>query len=232
MVLWRSRLKRYPRMLSPSTIAERATKQMSNGEMKKTLAADVNKRYSDALKMATKSIADHRKGLIPNPPPNSGGQQWFVDKANEKYNLDGEGKENSREQKRVSLSTALRQIEKGQAGKSPAKKGRKKRISRNLLRLVAIHANMEQVGPRGEMDSHEIKAVMQASMLDTPLDGSFNLEYAWEQCRKENADILIPTGIVQSKDIRWKWVTWQNINQYMDDLKVSLHIFVHIIFTC
>ena len=205
------------------TVRYRRTSYQKNCEWRNenSQSKDVNERYKNALKEATKSIADHRAGRIPNPPPGAGGQQYFVDQANKKYNLDGEGKENSREQKRIALSTVLRYIEKGRVGKSPAKKGRQQSISRNLLRLVALHANMEQVGPRGEMDSNEIKAMMQASTLDTALDGTYNLEYAWEQCRKENAEILIPTGAVQSEDIRWKWVTWEKLNQSFCDMKVS-----------
>ena len=108
----------------------------------------------------------------------------------------------------------------GSVGVSPAKKGPKTKICREFLALVALHVNMEQVGPRGEMDSQQIRATMLAAMIGTEHEKAFNTKYAWTTCQQEHADILMPTGVRKAEDIRWMWVTWENLNQWFDDVKV------------
>src|SRR5210317_746776 len=103
----------------------------------------------------------------------------------------------------VALSTVRRAVSNGKVGVSPKKKGRKAKISRDFLKLVALHVNMEQVGPRGELDAAAIQAVMLAATIGTVHEEQYNHKYAWETCRRENADILVPTGVVESEDIRW-----------------------------
>ena len=101
---------------------------------------------------------------------------------------------------------------------------------------MAIRTNMEQVGNRGELDASQFQATMLAASMGTVHDGKFNNKYAWETCRRENADIMIPTGVVQLEDIHWQWVTHEKLNQFITNLKVRspsyFHLFQsHIFFT-
>ena len=111
-------------------------------------------------------------------------------------------------------------VAKNQIGVTPEKKGRKPIISRSFLKLVALHVNMEQVGVHGEMSVAQIKATITAATLDTIHQGKFNDKYAWEQVRRIHANILVPSGIVQSEDIRWQWVTYEKVKQFYGDHKV------------
>lgn len=63
---------------------------------------------------------------------------------------------------------------------------------------------MEQTGVSGEMSTNQINVTLTAAALYTPHKGKFNDDYAWQEVWRLHADILIPTGIVQSEDIRWQ----------------------------
>ena len=78
---------------------------------------------------------------------------------------------------------------------------------------------MEQVGDLGEIGPEAIQATMEAAVIDTPHENTFNLQYAWEVCRTEHADILVPQGSAVAEDIRWRWTTYENIDQWMTDWK-------------
>ena len=80
----------------------------------------------------------------------------------------------------------------------------------------------------GEMSVAQIKATITAATLDTVHEGKFNDDYAWQQVRRIHTDILVPTGIVQSEDIRWQWVTYEEVKQFYQDHKVSLHILFYL----
>ena len=82
----------------------------------------------------------------------------------------------------------------------------------------------EQVGVHGEMSAAQIRATLTAVTLQTVHEGQFNDDYAWRQVRKIHADILVPSGIVQSEDIRWQWVTYEKVKQFYVDHKVSLFL--------
>ena len=149
--------------------------------------------------------------------------EQVIVEVNRKWSLDGEGKEKTRKKNVVALSTVTKAIRAGEVGTSPHKKGHKAKIDRDFLRLVALHMNMEQVGTRGELDAQEIVAVMLAACLGTVHEDKFNTKYAWETCRRENADILIPTGVKEIEDIRWQWVTYEKLDQWFTDKRVSVN---------
>eukprot|EP00986_Skeletonema_menzelii_P010209 scaffold4900_cov86-Skeletonema_menzelii.AAC.2 len=67
-----------------------------------------------------------------------------------KYRLDGEGREGSREKGKLTGRTVSRWV--GDGLTEPPKKGRAQKNDRDFLRLVALHANMCQVGMTGEVD--------------------------------------------------------------------------------
>ena len=207
-----------------TTITTRMTGLQKNVQWRneKSYAEDVGTRYNNAFSKCTQIFADLKAGKIQNPLT----QQEYIDNVNKEFSLDGEGREGSREKHMLSISTVARAVRNGQVGVPPQKKGKAPKISRDFLRLVALHTNMEQVGDQGELDTAQIKATMMAATMNTIHDGDFNLQYAWEQVRKENCDIMIPTGVKQAEDIRWKWVTYEKAKQFFDDLKVSLHLYL------
>ncbi len=64
-------------------------------------------------------------------------------KYSKKYSLEGDGREGSREQFKVTVSTLKRKVASGDIGMSPAKKDPQPAIDCNYLGLVAIHASMQ-----------------------------------------------------------------------------------------
>ena len=112
-------------------------------------------------------------------------------------------------------------ISSGTIGTTPSKRGNKPKISRNFLKLVGLHINMEQVDVHGEMSKNQIKATLTAATLDTPHQGGFSDKYVWQEVCRLFADVLVPTGIVQSEDIRWMWVTYEKMRQWYQDHKVT-----------
>merc|ERR1711957_1094490 len=128
-------------------VRTRRTSGQQNAEWRNDIAyeGDTGKRHTMATKEATQMFVDSSKGDI------EGSQLGILAHLNNKYHLDGEGRENSREKHRLSLRTIQRLVKKEQIGVTPSKKGVKPKISREFLRLAAIHINMEQVGVHGEI---------------------------------------------------------------------------------
>ncbi len=178
---------------------------------------DHDKRFYDASREAIAAFSAKRQNK--NTQYSKYSQQSICDELNKKYSLDGEGKEGSREQGKLTVRTVSRWVDAGNT--EPPKKGRGQKIDRGLLRLVALHANMCQVGMTGEVDPKYLKGILLAAVLGTDYESGFHLEYAWETCRRENCEILKPTGRIQAEDIRWQWVTHQNLVDYFEMLKVS-----------
>ena len=105
----------------------------------------VNEQYQNAFKLATKDVAAVQSGTLNNIT-----YQAIVDKYNKQFNLDGHGQESSQEKRKLNLLTLTKSVDKGIIGCYPKKKGRKEKIDCDFVRLVALHANMEQVGFFGE----------------------------------------------------------------------------------
>ena len=115
-------------------------------------------------------------------------------------------------------TTLQRAVKCGSIGKSPVKKGKEAKIDHDYLWLVAIHAHMEQVGTRGDgVGPIELQAVMMTGVLKTVHKGSFNQNYAWRMVWKENSNILVPHGMMNTEDICWQWVTYENLDQWFSD---------------
>ena len=62
---------------------------------------------------------------------------------NPRYNLDGEGRENSREEYKLAVRTIRHLVASDEIGTTPSKLGNKSKISRKFLKLVTLHVNME-----------------------------------------------------------------------------------------
>ena len=104
-------------------------------------------------------------------------------------------------------------------GCSPNKKGRKEKIDRDFVRLVALHANMEQVGVSGKKGSVDLKEIFKARILGTEHEGTLNVNYFGETVRRVHSDIMVPQGTIVSEDIRWQWVTHENLYLWFSDMK-------------
>ena len=213
---------------SVEVIVTRQTSHQRNVQWQneKSYDEDRKRRYKSAMKEATQIFADLRDRKIKNPLK----QPEYIAKLNEKYSLDGAGREGSREKHMLALSTVRNAVSDGKVGCSPLKKGPSAKISREFLELVALHTNMEQVCERGEMDAAAIKGTMIAAIMDTPHEKKFNYDYAWEECRRLNADIMVPVSAKETEDIRWQWVTFENMRDFYDILGVSMSdiYFVHL----
>jgi hypothetical protein len=98
---------------------------------------------------------------------------------NAKYGLSAADKENKSERQALVLKTVRRNIIKGNVGTDALSKGKTPQISRDWLKLIAVHANMCQVGATGELNSRAIIGVMNASAKDTVHEDTYNTDYAW-----------------------------------------------------
>ena len=145
------------------------TSGQQNAEWRNDIAyeGDTGKRYTMATKEATQMFVDLSKGEI------EGTQLEIITKINDKYHLNGEGRENSREKHMLHVRTIQRLVKNEQIGVTPNKRGVKHKISREFLRLAALHINMEQVGVHGEMSTAQINATLTAATLDTVHEGKF-----------------------------------------------------------
>ena len=95
---------------------------------------DVSYRYKLAVKEATQAFADKKSGK----DKSGNTQQQIVNALNHKWNLDGEGKEDSREKEMLSVRTVRHAVDEGRIGVSPQKKGAKAKINREYLRLSML----------------------------------------------------------------------------------------------
>lgn len=204
---------------SPQIISTRKTKLQKNVEWRNEgrLKKNLDERFKAAMKEATTLF--QKKKLDPSSDRRS--QQSIIDELNDDYKLTGLDKENTREKKRLSLTTVKRYVKLGLVNSTPLKKGKTPEISRNWMELIAVHINICQVSTIGELDIHTMKATMAASLLGTEWEDAFNMDYAWETIRREHAKTLIPAGRRAADDIRWHWVTYGNVAQFFEDVKVS-----------
>ena len=181
-------------------------------------ADDTGVRYANARKEATQLFVDIKAGRVVDGRT----QKQIIDDLNQKYGLDGAGRDGNREKHMLSVRTVQHLVMKGEIGSSPVKRGNKPAISRNLMKLIALHVSMEQVGDSGELSTAQIKATISATMMDTVHDEDHNLEYIWQEIRRLHADILVPTGMISTEDSRWQFVTHEKMNIFYNDYGVSV----------
>ena len=86
--------------------------------------------------------------------------------------------------KKLVRSTVYQAAKDGLAGLSPTKKkGPPPRIPDKLLRMVAMHAKVSQVG-NGEMKGKDLKRLIGASMMGTPHEKKYKVESVWRKARR------------------------------------------------
>ena len=181
-------------------------------------AEDTGARYANARKEATQLFVDIKAGKVADRRT----QTQIVNDLNQKYGLDGAGREGCREKHMLSVRTVQHLVMKGEIASSPIKRGKKPVISRNLMKLIALHVSMEQVGDSGELSTAQIKATISATMMDTVHDEGHDLEHIWQEIRRLHADVLVPTGMISTEDSRWQYVTYEKMSIFYDDYGVSI----------
>ncbi len=88
----------------------------------------------------------------------------------------------SERKRKLSQTTVYREINKGNIGMSPPKKGPQTKIPDLLLDITATqHTEVCQVGTDGELQGQEIKRVLGAAVSGTKYDNKFTIESAWRK---------------------------------------------------
>ena len=141
--------------------------------------------------------------------------------------MDSKGRENIREKRTLVVHIVRHLVTFSTIGTPPSKCGNTPNISRHFLKLVALRVNMDQVGVHGEILTNQIKDILTTAMLDTPHQGKFTDNHAWQEVHRLHANILAPTGIVQSQDTRCQWVAYKKMQQWYQDHKVTYSIGNH-----
>ena len=186
-------------------------RQASEARLKNKEARDsLNQRYSKAFKEATILMSSARKKDSSKQTADQVLQQL-----NEAHNLIGTAKTLSR-------STVYRAVSNGLIGKSPMKKGPQTKIPSALLEVVAVHAEVCQVGDEGELRGREIKRLIGASVLGTKFENNFKVQSVWRKVRREFPEKLQAGAKVSVDDARAQWTTENNLQQWFDDAKRHL----------
>jgi hypothetical protein len=101
------------------------------------------------------------------------------------------------------------------------KKGPAPKIPEKLMVLVAAHANVCQVGD-GELKGKDLKGLIGASMIGTPHADAYKPESVWRKVRAKYPDALQAATMIAVDDARAQWTTYDNLNQWFDDVKKDL----------
>lgn len=109
------------------------------------------------------------------------------------------------------------------AGESPKKMGRPTIIPAAFTKELATHSTMMQVSAQeGEASKASITTVSAALKMGTEWEGKFNDDYAWRKTRKDHPEILFPASAKNHEDLRADWLTYRNINDWIDFAKKFL----------
>jgi hypothetical protein len=164
---------------------------------------DYDARYKAAFKDATNLVAATTGEPV----------QAICNRLNRAFNLDGK--------KRLARSTIYQATKNGLAGVSPMKKGPQPKIQINFLEMVATHAEICQVGD-GELRGKDLRRLIGASMVGTPHANAYKVESVWRKVRTEFPDALQAATKIAVEDARAQWTTYDNLNQWFDDVKRDL----------
>jgi hypothetical protein len=164
---------------------------------------DYDTRYKAAFKDATNVVAANTGEPV----------QAICERLNKAFNLDGK--------KRLARSTIYQATKNGLAGVSPVKKGPPPKIPDKLMETVATHAEICQVGD-GELRGKDLRRLKGALIVGTPHANSYKVESAWRKVRTEFPDALQAATKIAVEDARAQWTTYDNLNQWFDDVKQDL----------
>ena len=86
---------------------------------------------------------------------------------------------------------------------------------------VATHAEVWQVGD-GELKGKDLKRLIGTSMIGTPHADANKPESVWRKVKAEYPDALQAATKIAVDDARAQWTTYDNLNQWFDDVKKDL----------
>ena len=188
----------------------KSPRQASEARLDEKQARDsLNERYSKAFKEATTLISS-KSGA-----KNKMTTAQVITQMNEEYNLNGTTKVLKR-------STLYKAVSTGNVGNSPMRKGPPPKIPRELLEVVATHAEVCQAGDCGELRGREIKRLIGAAVLGTEFDNKFKVQSVWKKVRREFPEKLQAASKLSVDDARGQWTTQNNLQQWFDDAKRDL----------
>jgi hypothetical protein len=104
---------------------------------------------------------------------------------------------------------------------SPKARGPAPKIPHSLMEMVETHAEVSQVGD-GELKGRDFKRLNGASIVGTEHEASFNPESVWRKVRREFPASLQAATKLTVEDARAQWTTFDNLNQWFDDVKKDL----------
>jgi hypothetical protein len=87
--------------------------------------------------------------------------------------------------------------------------------------MVATHAEVCQVGD-GELKGKDLKRLIGASIVGTPHADLYKPESVWRKVRNEFPESLQAATKIAVEDARAQWTTYDNLNQWFDDVKKDL----------
>ena len=187
--------------------SRRSPRQVSEARLDaKVEREDLNQRYKAAFKQATLLMSDalHDESVT-----------LIIKRLNTKHNLIGT-------KKTLTRSTLYRAVSKGSHGEtSPAKKGPAEKIPGVLLNVAVAHTQVSQCGD-GEMRGREIKRLIGAAIVGTEYNNKFKIESVWRKMRREFPEQLQAASKVSIDDARAQWTTFDNLQQWFDDVKKDL----------
>jgi hypothetical protein len=180
----------------------------------KRVKTEYDGRYKAAFKNATNFVAA-RNTLTGGGISSHRSVEPIEDvckRLNQKFGLDG---------KKLNRSTVYRGVKDGFAGKSPQKRGPAPKIPNELLEVIALHAEVCQMG-EGELKGRDFKRLIGAAKLGTPYEKRFGVEAVWRKVRAQYPHALQAASRMTVEDARAQWTTHDNLDQWFDDAKADL----------
>lgn len=168
---------------------------------------DYDGRFKAAFKDATNLVAENSSSKGSEPV------QSICTRLNLEYNLVGS--------KSLKRSTVYQAAQNGLAGTSPKKRGPAPKIPMVLLEVAATHSQVCQAGD-GELKGKDIKRLIGASMVGTKYEGAFKVDSVWRKLRTTFPEKLQAAKKTSVEDARAQWTTFDNLNQWFDDVKKDL----------
>ena len=167
------------------------------GKCNKTYYGD---RYKDAFKAATQAMQmpDSAKGK------HGTGVRSVVDRINSNML-------SSPNDKKLSVSTVHRAVQRGEFGVSPQKMGRPSTLPNELTQGLACHSVMMQLSGEGEMSSLKMRTLATAITMGTPHERKHTAAHIWKKTRLRHPEYIKPAQAVENEDRRVDWLTYKNI---------------------
>jgi hypothetical protein len=189
----------YTEIIPRSTTTKRRKSRLSSRQVNKAKreakgeADEFNARFKEAFKEATRMVAkrehESNKGETVND---------IIARLNETYGFTDKSK------RKLSRTTVDRAVAKGNAGKSPEKRGPVPLIPPLLLEVTAAHVLAKQVG-EGELRGRDIKRTIGAAIKGSELEKKIRVESVWRKLRNKYPEELRPAPTVSVDDARAQW---------------------------